>query len=81
MSRQAVDQLVAATGARILSKSMGAPSAADASVPAVLYWEGDTSFLRLRDRAVAVSNAAAAGCALQRPDMRLVGFDLEPPPK
>ena len=81
MSQKAVDQLVAATGARIMTKAMGAPTEADASVPALLYWEGDTSFLRLRDRAVAVPNAAAAGCALQRPDMRLVGFDLVPPPK
>ncbi len=81
MGKAAVDELVASTGARVLDQAAGAPSAADAAIPALVYWEADASFFRLRDRPVAVPNAAAAGCALQRPDMRLVTFVLEPPPR
>lgn len=81
MGKDAIDELVAATGARVRDKALGAPSAADATDPALVYWDADASFLRLRDRPVAVPNAAAAGCALQRPDMRLVTFVLEPPPR
>ena len=81
MGKDAVDELVASTGARVRDKAMGAPLGADTTIPALVYWEADASFFRLRDRPVAVPNAAAAGCALQRPDMRLVTFVLEPPPR
>jgi hypothetical protein len=79
MDEEAVDELVAATGARMENRSASGSSGADAKVPAALYSEGDASFLRLRDRPVIIANVAAAGCAFQRPDMRLVNWNLEPP--
>ena len=81
MGKEAVDELVASTGARIRKRAMGVPSSADTTIPALVYWEADASFFRLRDRPVAIPNAAAAGCALQRPNMRLVNVVLEPPPR
>ena len=80
MDRAALSELARDTGARVFDMSRPVPSPEDMQEDALIYWQGGTAYLRLRDRPVSILNATAAGCTLQRPGMRLVGWVMNPSP-
>ncbi|HEY6815136.1 MAG TPA: hypothetical protein VI168_06320 [Croceibacterium sp.] len=81
MSKDAVDELVASTGAHVMTPSEPGYRAGEAIPDALLYRRKETSLFRLRGRPVAMADVTEVGCALQRPGMRLISWDMQPPPK